>query len=207
MKDVQENHEFLADQEVIKHTSRSNYIQVLIENTVYGHFPIHAHSFSKPLIFKRLAMIKKDTKTHYLSIVLSSILFASSLFMVGCEWSTIEEEILSQEVADTETIFKIVEEQATPKAGITRFYDEISTYLNNALAGLELTAADEGVSYIQFTIEKDGSLSEIKCVKSINTKIDELAMEALRQAGEWNPGKQAGKIVRSVRVVPIRVKL
>lgn len=64
----------------------------------------------------------------------------------------------------------------------------------------------QGLVLVQFTVEKDGSLSNIVCVKGI-PGAPELDQEAIRVIGlmpKWKPGKNKGKPVRVVVTQPIR---
>lgn len=68
----------------------------------------------------------------------------------------------------------------------------------------------EGVVYIRFTVEKDGSLSDYKILRDVSGT-DELSREAIRviklTSGMWKPGKQSGKPVRVYYNLPVRFKL
>jgi periplasmic protein TonB len=65
----------------------------------------------------------------------------------------------------------------------------------------------EGRVFIQFIVEKDGSLSDIKCIKGIGGGCDEEAERVISLSKKWTPGKQRGKIVKQKMVLPIMFKL
>ncbi|PTB93281.1 energy transducer TonB, partial [Marivirga lumbricoides] len=65
----------------------------------------------------------------------------------------------------------------------------------------------QGIVYVQFVVEKDGSITDVQAVKGIGGGCDELAIKVVRNSPKWNPGRQRGKAVRSRKVVPIRFKL
>jgi protein TonB len=54
----------------------------------------------------------------------------------------------------------------------------------------------QGKVFLQFVVEKDGSLSNIKVVKTIDPELGSEAVRVLESSPKWNPGKQQGNPVR-----------
>jgi protein TonB len=102
-------------------------------------------------------------------------------------------------------IFTIVDEKPEPAGGYSSFYDYVSRnlhYPNKArLLGIE------GRVFIQFVVEKDGSLTDIQVVKGVGGGCDEEAVRVISQAPKWNPGKQRGRPVRVRMILPVVFKL
>jgi protein TonB len=65
----------------------------------------------------------------------------------------------------------------------------------------------EGRVFLQFVVNKDGSLTDIKVVKGIGAGCDEEAIRVLKSAPRWSPGKQRGVPVRQRMVLPLTFKL
>ena len=102
-------------------------------------------------------------------------------------------------------IFQIVEDPASPKDGYEAFYSELS---KNIIYTKEARAANaEGTVYIQFIVDKDGSLTDAQVVKGIGYGLDEVALNAIQNSGEWNPPYQKGEAVRQRIVLPIKFSL
>ena len=59
----------------------------------------------------------------------------------------------------------------------------------------------------RFTVEKDGSLTEIEVVRGINEEVDKEAVRVIESMPKWIPGKQAGRPVRVHYNLPIRICL
>jgi TonB family protein len=55
-----------------------------------------------------------------------------------------------------------------------------------------------GKLYVSFTVEKDGSLVDIKFKNSVGKLLDDEVLEAFEKSPKWNPGIQHG--------IPVRVK-
>jgi protein TonB len=125
------------------------------------------------------------------------------------EDTEIEDIIFEEDPGEEEVdqIFTIVEQQAEPKGGIQAFYDYVAGELSDKYPRQAQRMGIEGVVYVQFVIEKDGSLTDVKAVKGIGGGCDEVAEEVVKNAPAWTPGKQRGRAVRSQRVIPIRFVL
>lgn len=65
----------------------------------------------------------------------------------------------------------------------------------------------EGRVYLQFVVEKDGSLSDIKVVRGLGGGCDEEAVRVIKSFPKWNPGMQSGKVVRQQYTMPIAFTL
>ncbi len=60
---------------------------------------------------------------------------------------------------------------------------------------------------MEFIIEKDGSLSDVKVVKGIGAGCDAEALRIVENFPKWTPGSQNGEIVRQKMLLPIAFKL
>lgn len=65
----------------------------------------------------------------------------------------------------------------------------------------------QGRVYVQFVVEKDGSLTDIEIIKGIGSGCDKEALRVMNLVPNFNPGKQRGKPVRVKMVIPINFKL
>jgi len=65
----------------------------------------------------------------------------------------------------------------------------------------------EGRVYIQFVVEKDGSLSDLKVVKGIGAGCDEEALRVMKLVPSFLPGKQGDVRVPVRMVIPIYFNL
>jgi protein TonB len=102
-------------------------------------------------------------------------------------------------------IFVIVEEQPMPKGGLKEFYNYVSKNLKYPTQARRLGM--EGRVFVEFIVERDGSLTDIKVVKGIGAGCDEEAIRVIAAAPKWNPGKQRGREVRVRMIMPIVFKL
>ncbi|MFY0601412.1 MAG: energy transducer TonB [Cyclobacteriaceae bacterium] len=100
-----------------------------------------------------------------------------------------------------EEIFDIVETQALPHGGLAAFYKYVGENLKYPDRAARLNVS--GRVFVQFVVEKDGSLTDVKVIKGIFDDCDQEAIRVIENAPKWSPGKQRGVPVRSYRRVPI----
>lgn len=62
----------------------------------------------------------------------------------------------------------------------------------------------DGTVHIRFTVNKDGSITDVKVAKSVHPLLDNAAMEVIKSMPKWKPGKQSGRPVRVSQVLPVK---
>ena len=90
--------------------------------------------------------------------------------------------------------FFILEQQPEFPGGI----DALKPYLVRQI-NYSVIAQENGIQgrvYYAFTIEKDGSVSDIKIMRGVDTAINNEAIRVLKTMPKWKPGMQRGKPVR-----------
>jgi TonB family protein len=65
----------------------------------------------------------------------------------------------------------------------------------------------DGKVFVEFIVNKDGSISDIKVIKGVYGQLDEEAMRIVRIMPLWEPGFHRGIAVRSKFVLPVTFKL
>ena len=128
---------------------------------------------------------------------------------VGVTTDTKVEEIriapIVEEKEDVDQIFLVVEETATPKGGMSAFYKYVGDKMRYPAQARRMGI--EGRVFVEFVINRDGSITDVRAIKGIGAGCDEEAVRVVQSAPAWNPGKQRGKPVRQRYVVPIIFKL
>ena len=68
--------------------------------------------------------------------------------------------------------------------------------------------SEEGRSVVSFIVNKDGSISDVKVVKSSGSpSLDEEAVRVLSSMPDWKPGLQEGRPVKTKYTVPVTFSL
>lgn len=65
----------------------------------------------------------------------------------------------------------------------------------------------QGRAVVQFVVERDGSLTEIKTVRAPSKAMGDEAIRVLKRSPKWKPGKVKGKPVRAMYTVPVNFAL
>ncbi len=65
----------------------------------------------------------------------------------------------------------------------------------------------QGKVYIQFVIEKDGSITDVKVLRGVDASLDTEAVRVVKSMPKWKPGKQRNKPVRVSYTLPINFRL
>lgn len=102
-------------------------------------------------------------------------------------------------------VFEALEVQPTFPGGMDKFYK----YLSKAIR-YPAMAQEQGVQgkvFLSFIIEKNGTLTDIKVVKTLGAGTDEEAVRVLKGSPKWMPGIQNGKEVRVKYNIPISFSL
>ncbi|GIV35995.1 MAG: hypothetical protein KatS3mg032_0374 [Cyclobacteriaceae bacterium] len=103
-------------------------------------------------------------------------------------------------------IYLVAEEAASPQGGITAYYKAIQNELNYPEEAMRNGV--QGKVFVEFVVEKNGTLSHERVVKGIGSGCDEEALRVLQSVNiPWNPGRNKGEPVRSKFVIPIVFKL
>ena len=65
----------------------------------------------------------------------------------------------------------------------------------------------QGRVFIGFVIEKDGSVSNIRNLRGVDSELDAEAMRVVKSMPKWKPGMHNGEFVRVSYQIPIHFKL
>ena len=122
----------------------------------------------------------------------------------------VDEEILQPEppaVGENQLTLMgdVVEQMPSFPGGPQALLNYLSEHINYPEGYEEICI--QGRVVITFVVEKDGSLSDITVVKSLEKAFDEEALRAVKSMPNWIPGMQDGKPVRVKYTVPVNFRL
>lgn len=118
------------------------------------------------------------------------------------------EEINSNSLNNQPNDFDVatfVEEMPEFKGGTNQLF----LYLKNNLV-YPKAASKMGISgtvYVNFTVDKDGSLKNVNVIKEVDPLLDKEAVRVVKSMPNWIPGKQKGKAVKVSYNLPVSFKL
>ncbi len=70
-----------------------------------------------------------------------------------------------------------------------------------------LLEGTQGRVMVDFIIEKDGKVTNVRVVKSVSPELDAEAVKVVSASPKWKPGRLAGEKVRSSMTIPIEFRL
>ena len=102
-------------------------------------------------------------------------------------------------------IFQVVEEMPQFPGGMGEAMKFLAKNMKYPVAAQQ--AKIEGRVIVQFVVEKDGSVSDVKTVRGVSPELDAEAIRVVSMMPKWIPGKQRGKAVAVKYTMPIMFRL
>ncbi|WP_290964545.1 energy transducer TonB [Flavobacterium sp.] len=204
IKAIKLNHEFLADEAVNKQFGEvSNYQNLLLEFASKKQTVPLASNINYQITKKRLLMMTKQESVakagfKVLTVVAVCIvlLFAFSSEAVAQKANLMNDKVYK--AGDSEI------KQPEFPGGVMEFYKFVGQRFKIP-AEASKNHVDTKI-YMQFMVEKDGSLSEITIVKDAGYGLGEEAIRVLKLSPNWIPGSENGKPVRVLYSLPITIQ-
>ena len=84
--------------------------------------------------------------------------------------------------------------------------DSLKYFIERNLCYPPSWAELQGSVYVQFIVEKDGSISDVKVIRSLEPPWDDEAVKGVRSMPKWIPAEKDGKAVRSRFILPVRFR-
>ena len=128
--------------------------------------------------------------------------------LMCCITSTIQAQVTNkkQDVKTTEqlsdeTIYNAVEKKPEFPGGMQKFYE----YVANSYT-YPKDFKGSGKIFMQFIVEKDGTLSNVKILRDLGFGTGDEAARVLKESPKWEPGIQNGKAVRVLYSLPLSLQ-
>ena len=113
-----------------------------------------------------------------------------------------EEETIEEEAIP----FQLVEEKPSFNGGDA---NEFSKWVNSRLVYPEI-AKENGVQgrvTLQFTVNADGTVSNVKVLRGVDSSLDKEAVRVVSRSPKWKPGKQRDRAVKVTYTSPVIFQL
>lgn len=128
---------------------------------------------------------------------------------VEADDETVVQEYIPPEEDDEEVkeeeIFTVVESMPEFPGGMGALMKYLAT--NIKYPPLAKESGIQGRVFINFVVEPDGSISNVKVLRGIGGGCDEEAVRVVEAMPKWKPGKQRGKPVRVSYNLPVKFTL
>ena len=109
------------------------------------------------------------------------------------------------EVEGESDVYQIVEQMPEFPGGEAELYHYISKNIRYPQEAKE--KGIQGRVFIGFIVEKDGSISNVRNLRGVDSELDAEAIRVIQSLPKWKPGKHKGEFVRVSYQIPIVFKL
>ncbi len=106
---------------------------------------------------------------------------------------------------DDNQIFMVVEKMPSFPGGEAALRKYLSK--NVKFPAIAQENGIQGRVYVEFVVNKDGKIVDVKILKGVDRSLDEEALRVVRSMPPWEPGEQRGKAVRVSYRIPINFTL
>jgi len=125
---------------------------------------------------------------------------------LGVEIMDYVENVQEEEVEEEAIPFQMVEEKPSFMGGDANTF---SKWVNERLVYPEI-AKENGVQgrvTLQFTVNADGSVSNVKVLRGVDSSLDKEAVRVVSSSPKWTPGRQRDRAVKVTYTFPVIFKL
>ncbi len=210
-RELRQVHEYEADEAVInENVDVKQYQLLLIRKSVGDQLFSMANSFNYQSLKKRIRMmtINKSSRWNKLRALAAVPVIALALLaFANPETDTAELVVVAyqQDKTESDQVYKSVEQMPQfpgGEAAMMRYLSQNIKYPPSAAKN-----NIEGRVILQFVVEKDGQIGEVKIVRSVDPELDAEAVRVVKTMPNFIPGRQDGKPVAVWYTIPISFKL
>jgi len=221
-RDLQCIHEYQADRDVVDAgVNKRDYMMLILQQCTAVDFSRMSNNFSLILTKKRIKMITKSEKTKGLWWRLLVTLPVLAVMLVANTNATAKEQLADNNSEATviatgdlktdiqqskDSIYEAGDVEVMPQfpggdEAMMKFIQENTAYPESAKK-----KGIGGKTFVAFTIEKDGSITDVKVLRGCDKECDAEAVRVVKSMPKWKPGKVKGQPVRVNFTMPFVFK-
>jgi protein TonB len=117
----------------------------------------------------------------------------------------VEKKVEVKEEKKPEEIFRSVEQPPAFPGGDAALMKYLSSHIQYPTMAQENNI--QGKVVVQFVVEKDGHVGDVKVVRSVDKDLDREAVRVCKSLPKFTPGRQNGQAVRVWYTLPVNFKL
>lgn len=220
-------HEYLADNGLLTDgLNKATYQNLLLNQSVGIQINDLTNNFNQSLIKKRFIMMTKLQSKKIAKLKLLLVLPVAAVLFI-CFTFSANQKVIGQipanenlltktEISETpiqdvktekqdEKIFVVVENQPQYPGGKDAQIKFLATNIKYPQEARK--AGIQGMVYVTYVVEKDGSITDVRFLRGIGGGCDEEAVRVIKAMPSWIPGTQRGEAVRVQFNLPIRFTL
>ena len=220
--EIRLNLEYLADNKVAEslcNTKQYQYHLLGLANQnrqtgLYNHFNVSHLKNRIVMMNKKRTRTTGRIKYALFAPLTAALLLVSNIEAVARTTERIAEKVsitLNEEIQATPTIdqddpvFQVVEQMPEFPGGMGECMKWLQANIKYPMEAKE--KGEHGRVIVQFIVERDGSITDVKVVRSISLALDAEAIRVASAMPKWKPGMQRGKEVRVKYTLPVMFSL
>ena len=204
---LKEVHEYEADRRVLETDgcSARTYQMLMIKKVAGPKLYNAASCFNYNSLKKRITMMnKKDSGRWALAKSLCLIPAVGADSKAETTDVKFDSKVAARN-SETDTVMdkcEVMPKFPGGESGMMKFLTENVKYPKEAL--------DKGITgrvLVEFVVERDGSINDVKIMKSVDPILDNEAIRIVKAMPKWEPGTMNGKAVRVKHTLPVTFRL
>jgi TonB family protein len=199
-------HEYAADNACADNNDTRRLSALILCSLYPNHYLDFTNNFFQSNIKRRLVMLSRKCKKQKFSLlrqlmVIPLILLTLVVFTISIEAQQVrDKDVISFAEVDEKPLFQGKEASEFAKW----IYAELQG--NYPLEALEKNI--QGTVRVGFTINEDGSISDIKSLQEVDPILENAVIKIIKQSPAcWTPGKHKSRVVKVTYQVPVMFKL
>ena len=210
-RELRQVHEYEADEAVVNQgVDVKQYQLLLIKKSVGDQLFSMANNFNYQSLKKRIRMMTINKSSRWRQLRALAVVPVISLALLAFANPTTETAdelvvVAYNEPEVSQDVYESVEQMPEFPGGQA----EMMKYLAQNIQYPANAAKNnvEGRVAVQFVIEKDGRIGEVKIARSVDPELDAEALRVVKSMPNFIPGRQDGKPVAVWYTIPISFKL
>ena len=211
---VRSNLEYLADRSVLcEGMDKKAYQYHLLAVAYRKNVATITNNFNVLPLKKRIKMMNKQTSNplarlkYLLFVPLTIALMAmnSSVIRANVQKKVVKTTKTTKKADASNKVYEVVEQMPTFPGGDAALMKYLAENIKYPVSAQK--AKEQGRVVVQFIVEKDGTVTGVKTVRSVTPALDAEAVRVIKAMPKWTPGKQGGQPVRVNYNVPVSFRL
>ena len=201
-RELRQVHEYEADEAVLNQgVDAKQYQLLLIRKSVGDQLFSMANNFNYQSLKKRIRMMTINKSSRWNTLRALAVVPVIALALLAFANPKTE----TAPVSGDNKVYETVEQMPEFPGGM----EEMMKFLQRNIQYPANAAKNEveGRVILQFVVEKDGQIGDVKVVRSVDPELDAEAMRVVKSMPNFIPGRQDGKPVAVLYTIPISFKL
>lgn len=211
---VRSNLEYLADRSVLcERMDKKAYQYHLLAVAYRKNVATITNNFNVLPLKKRIKMMNKQTSNplarfkYLLFVPLAIALLAmnSTTIRANVQKKVVKTTKATKKTSANDKVYEVCEQMPTFPGGDAALMKYLAENIKYPVSAQK--AKEQGRVVVQFIVEKDGTVTGVKTVRSVTPALDAEAVRVIKAMPKWTPGKQGGQPVRVNYNVPVSFRL